>query len=339
MHGGIAGEGPSPLRKNIPRPWRRAERSIGPPVIGDKDFPQEIVTFLEHDCSRHAISSIGGVPPFDNGEYYFRFDSTVAAHITCDMLDVTSQIRSDEVAALPAAERLVHLRCALDGSIVFTHGFGIEGQLIFHWICERGLDIDVMTLDTGRLFPETYQLWAETERRYGRRIRAIYPNRAALERLVAKQGIDGIYESKRAREACCNVRKNRPLDRALAGAAAWITGLRADQNENRRDAGLSGFDASRGLLKFNPLYNWTREAVLAEARRHDVPINALHAKGFASIGCAPCTRALRPGEPERNGRWWWEQDGNTECGLHLPRNRVLQDNLRRDRIEIGAGCG
>ena len=102
---------------------------------------------------------------------------------------------------------------------------------------------------------------------------------------------------------------------------------------------LSSFDASRGLLKFNPLYDWTREAVLAEARRHDVPINALHAKGFASIGCAPCTRALKPGEPERNGRWWWEQDGNTECGLHLPRHRVLQDNLRRDRVEISAGCG
>ena len=117
-------------------------------------------------------------------------------------------------------ERLVYLRRALDGPIVFTHGFGIEGQLIFHWICERDLDIDVVTLDTGRLFPETYELWAETERRYGRRIRAIYPNRAALERLVAKQGIDGIYESKRAREACCDVRKTqaaRPRARRRRG--------------------------------------------------------------------------------------------------------------------------
>ena len=152
------------------------------------------------------------------------------------------------------------IRRAIDGSIVFTHGFEIEGQLIFHWICEQALDIDVVTLDTGRLFPETYTLWAETERHYGRRIRAIYPNGAVLERLVARQGIDGIYESKQARLACCEVRKSKPLDRALAGAAAWISGLRADQNSNRRDAGLVGFNGSRGLLKFNPLYDWTRDA-------------------------------------------------------------------------------
>jgi len=255
------------------------------------------------------------------------------------MLDIAPRIRSEDVAALPAAERIAYLRRAIDGAIVFTHGFGIEGQLIFHWICERDLDIDVVTLDTGRLFPETYQLWAQTERHYGRRIRAIYPNRAALERLVATQGIDGIYESKRAREACCDVRKSKPLDRALSGAAAWITGLRADQNANRRDAGLTGFDLSRGVLKFNPLYDWTRDAALEEVRRLEVPISSLHAKGFASIGCAPCTRALRPGEPERNGRWWWEQDGSKECGLHLPRARVAKNNLRRDPIATSAGCG
>jgi phosphoadenosine phosphosulfate reductase len=255
-------------------------------------------------------------------EFYFGFDVLMALRIECGMLDVTQRIRGDEAAALPAAERLAFLRRAIDGSIVFTHGFGVEGQLIFHWICEQGLDIDVVTLDTGRLFPETYTLWAETERRYGRRIRAIYPNTAALERLVARQGIDGIYDSKEAREACCFVRKTKPLDRALAGASAWVTGLRGDQNANRHEAGLTGFDASRGVLKFNPLYDWSREAVLAEARRAGVPINALHDKGFVSIGCAPCTRAIKPGEPERNGRWWWEQDGHSECGLHLPRKRV-----------------
>jgi len=107
--------------------------------------------------------------------------------------------------------------------------------------------------------------------------------------------------------------------------------LRADQNENRRDGGLSGFDASRGVLKFNPLYDWTREAVLAETRRLDVPVNSLHAKGFASIGCAPCTRALRPGEAERNGRWWWEQDGQKECGLHLPRANSVIPGRERTR--------
>jgi phosphoadenosine phosphosulfate reductase len=229
-------------------------------------------------------------------------------------------INADALTALSPAERMVELRRVIDGPIVFTHGFGIEGQLLFHWICERNIDIDVVTLDTGRLFPETYELWALTERRYGRRVRAIYPNNTSLEKLVARQGIDGIYESRQARQACCDVRKVRPLDRALSGAKAWLTGLRADQNEVRHDAGLLGRDAARGLMKFNPLFDWTRADVLAEVAIHNVPVNSLHAKGFASIGCAPCTRAIEPGEPERNGRWWWES-GHKECGLHLPRQK------------------
>jgi phosphoadenosine phosphosulfate reductase len=226
---------------------------------------------------------------------------------------------AEALSALSPRERLRFLREALDGRIVFTHGFGIEGQVILHWICEADLNIDLVTLDTGRLFHETYELWADTERRYGRRIRAIYPDQQALEKVVARDGIDGFYMSKEAREACCDVRKVRPLERALAGAEAWITGARADQTEVRREAGLIGFERSRGLIKFNPLFDWTREQVLTFAREHRVPINPLHAKGFASVGCAPCTRALAPGEPERQGRWWWEQEDNRECGLHLPR--------------------
>jgi phosphoadenosine phosphosulfate reductase len=246
------------------------------------------------------------------------------------ILSPAPQVRTESISArvpsyinamveLTPPDRVSWLRDAIDGPIVFTHGFGIEGQLIFHWICERDLDIDVVTLDTGRLFPETYALWAETEQRYGRRIRAVYPNQTALESLVARQGIDGFYDSREAREACCAVRKTRPLDRALAGAAAWITGARADQTAVRQEAGLIGFDVSRDVLKFNPLYDWTRDAVLAVAGEKGVPINPLHARGFASIGCAPCTRAIAPGEPERNGRWWWENQSSRECGLHLPR--------------------
>ena len=243
------------------------------------------------------------------------------------------------MADLPPAERLSFFRREIAGPIVFTHGFGIEGQLIFHWLCERDIDVDVVTLDTGRLFPETYALWAETERRYGRRIRAVYPDHAALTALVAKQGIDGFYDFKQARLACCDVRKSKPLDGALAGASAWITALRGDQTAVRAAAGLVGFEPARGLIKFNPLFDWTREAVLAQVRANKVSINPLHAKGFSSIGCAPCTWAIKPGEPERNGRWWWENDGGRECGLHVPRKRMTPDNLRRDPIEISAGCG
>jgi phosphoadenosine phosphosulfate reductase len=224
----------------------------------------------------------------------------------------------ETLTALVPAERLVRLRREIEGRIVFTHGFGIESQLIFHWLCARDIDVEVVTLDTGRLFAETYDLWEATERRYGRRIRAIYPDRGKLESLVAKHGINGFRGSEQARQACCAVRKARPLDRALLGAAVWITGVRADQTATRRAAGLAGFDAARRLLKLNPLFDWTREAVLAAIAANGVPVNRLHAQGFASVGCAPCTRAIAPGEPERNGRWWWERDGNKECGLHLP---------------------
>lgn len=244
------------------------------------------------------------------------------------------------LAKLSPAERLARLRNELDGRIVFTHGFGIEGQTLFHWICERGLDIDVVTLDTGRLFPETYALWAETERRYGRRIRAIYPDRAALEKLVSKQGIDGFYESKRARQACCDVRKARPIDRALDGAVAWITGLRADQSSTRKQGELIAFDTGRNVLKLNPLFDWSRDAVMAVVGANNIPINALHAKGFASIGCAPCTRAIAPGEPERNGRWWWEKRGSRECGLHVRKTRgKARATAQPASAPLSCGCG
>jgi phosphoadenosine phosphosulfate reductase len=243
------------------------------------------------------------------------------------------------LADLSPAERMVRLRRELEGPIVFTLGFGVEGQVLFHWICERDIDIDVVTLDTGRLFPETYALWGDTERRYGRKIRAIYPDHVALEELVAKQGIDGFYVSKAAREACCDVRKTRPLERALAGASAWIAGLRADQSPERRNAGLVGFDKDRNVIKVNPLFDWTREAVMAVVEANKIPINALHAKGFASIGCAPCTRAIASGEPERNGRWWWENSSSRECGLHLPRRRARLPSKVDEQPSAFAGCG
>ena len=220
------------------------------------------------------------------------------------------------LAGLDVTGRLVAFRREVEGRIVFTTSFGLEDQVILHHICAAGLDIDLVTLDTGRLFAETYTTWEETEQRYGRRIRAIYPRHTELEALVAAQGINGFYKSREARAACCDIRKVEPLNRALAGAGGWITGLRADQSAHRGAVGLLAADPGRGLLKLSPLHDWTREAVRTFAGTHVVPTNPLHDKGFASIGCAPCTRAIRPGEPERAGRWWWEGESKRECGLH-----------------------
>ena len=221
------------------------------------------------------------------------------------------------LAPLSPIERLIRFRAATEGRIVFTTSFGLEDQVLLHHLAEAGIDADVVTLDTGRLFPETYATWEETERRYGRRIRALHPRHDAVEALVAAQGINGFYRSREARAACCDVRKVEPLRRALAGASAWITGLRAGQSAQRRGVGLVEADGARGLLKLNPLFDWTRDSAAAFAHDHQVPINPLHEQGFLSIGCAPCTRAVRPGEPERAGRWWWEDDAQKECGLHL----------------------
>ncbi|HKA73914.1 MAG TPA: phosphoadenylyl-sulfate reductase [Xanthobacteraceae bacterium] len=202
------------------------------------------------------------------------------------------------------------------GRVVFTTSLGLEDQAIAHAIFAQDLPIEVVTLDTGRLFSETYEVWAETEARYGRRIRGLSPDRARLEQLVARQGINGLRHSVEARRACCGVRKVEPLGRALAGAAGWITGLRAEQSADRALLDLAVVDETHAVVKVNPLFDWTRERVEAFVRQHDVPYNPLHDRGFLSIGCAPCTRAVAPGEPERAGRWWWEQNDKKECGLH-----------------------
>ena len=218
---------------------------------------------------------------------------------------------------LTPLERLRMLAERADGPVVFTTSLGIEDQMITHLIFANTLPIEVKTLDTGRLFPETYVLWRETEEKYGRRIKAMYPQAEALEELVDDQGIDGFYYAPEFRKACCGVRKVEPLGRALKGAAVWITGLRRDQSANRADMDFVSFDGARGLVKANPIFDWTRDDIVRFTGENGVPVNALHARNFLSIGCAPCTRALRPGEPERAGRWWWEEETRRECGLHV----------------------
>ena len=233
------------------------------------------------------------------------------------------------LSALAAAghpgERLEALRAGVGGRIVFTTSFGLEDQAIAHLVFSRKLDIEVSTLDTGRLFPSTYELWEETEARYGVRIRSWHPDQSALAEFAAANGINGFYRSKEARTGCCGIRKVEPLGRALAGAAGWVTGLRSGQSAARGALELSARDPGRQLVKFAPLFDWSRRQAADFCAAEGVPVNALHARGFPSIGCEPCTRAVAAGEPERAGRWWWENDEAKECGLHVgPDGRLVR---------------
>lgn len=233
-------------------------------------------------------------------------------------------ILAPRLAPLDLDHRLRLVREVIPGRIIFTTSFGVEDQFITHSIFTQGLDIDVVTIDTGRLFPETYALWERTEARYSHHIRAACPQAAATEALVAEQGINGFYKSIDARKACCHVRKVEPLGRLLDGVSGWVTGLRADQSDARAKVEVIAFDAGYRTLKINPVIDYTRDAIVAATEEFSVPVNELHAKGFLSIGCAPCTRAIAPGESERAGRWWWEQDEKKECGLHITADGALK---------------
>lgn len=204
----------------------------------------------------------------------------------------------------------------IPGRIAFSSSLGIEDQAITHAIATEEARIDVFTLDTGRHFPETLDTLFETEARYGIRVRVVFPEAKDVENLVAEDGIMGFRYSIDARKACCDVRKVRPLNKALAGASAWITGLRREQSQGRSHVPFAQYDANQKLIKLNPIADWTLATLDAYIEKNSVPVNALHAKGFPSIGCQPCTRAISPGEDIRAGRWWWENENAKECGLH-----------------------
>lgn len=228
--------------------------------------------------------------------------------------DLAAQLAKD-LAPLSLPGRI--LRIAGLGRAMFTTSLGLEDQVLTSLIAATGADIRIVTLDTGRLFAETETLIAETEARYGLSIEVFRPWKEEVDGFVALYGLNGFYDSVEARHACCHARKLQPLGRALADAEIWVTGLRRGQSGNRANAPLAEWDADRSLIKINPLADQTLETLQARAKADDVPLNPLHAKGYPSIGCEPCTRAIKPGEPERAGRWWWEQDERRECGLHL----------------------
>ncbi len=197
----------------------------------------------------------------------------------------------------------------------FASSFGEEDQVITHLIASQGLAIDIFTLDTGRLFQETYDLIELTRRTYKIEIDVLFPDYTEVEKYVKTKGVNGFYDSVENRKECCSIRKIHPLNRALAGADIWITGLRKSQSANRQLMQKVEWSPEYNLIKYNPLFDWSDEDMRQYIDLHKVPVNTLHKKGFASIGCAPCTRAIAPGEDLRAGRWWWEGTAR-ECGLH-----------------------
>lgn len=226
------------------------------------------------------------------------------------MLELESQLDQ-----LSAQEGLALIADLFPGKVVFSTSLGQEDQVITQLIAQNQIPVKIFSLDTGRLFPETLELLARTESKYNTRIQVYYPERESVENLVAEQGINGFYNSVENRKSCCYVRKVEPLKRALAGNEVWVTGLRAEQSANRSGMKRIEWDEGNQIFKYNPLLDWSYDQMIAYIEEKGIPYNPLHDKGFISIGCAPCTRAILPGEDARAGRWWWE-DSKKECGLH-----------------------
>ncbi|MBL7709393.1 MAG: phosphoadenylyl-sulfate reductase [Chitinophagaceae bacterium] len=225
----------------------------------------------------------------------------------------SEQIQEIENGSLPEAIRLV--TALFPGEVVFSSSLGQEDQVLTDVIFKNNLPVKIFTIDTGRLFNETYELLDRTTARYKKPIQVYFPEATDVETFVVEKGINSFYESVDNRKQCCYIRKVIPLNRALKGAKVWITGLRAEQSNNRQQMPMIEWAEDKQLYKFNPLIRWSYEEMISYINEHNVPYNRLHDKGFISIGCAPCTRAIEPGEDARAGRWWWEAS-QKECGLH-----------------------
>lgn len=229
------------------------------------------------------------------------------------------RLNQDQIETLEGAASLVEaleMICELfPGKVVFSSSLGQEDQVITDAIFKNDLPVKIFTLDTGRLFSESYELLERTTARYKKPIRVYFPEASDVEEFVTTKGVNSFYESVENRKECCNIRKVKPLSRALQGAEVWITGVRAEQSDTRKDMPMIEWLEDKQLYKFNPLLHWTYAEVVDYLKEFYVPYNPLHDKGFISIGCAPCTRAIEPGEDPRAGRWWWEAS-QKECGLH-----------------------
>jgi phosphoadenosine phosphosulfate reductase len=203
--------------------------------------------------------------------------------------------------------------------VTFANSLGAEDMVLTDLIAKFQPDIAMFSLDTGRLPQETYDLMQTVRERYSVPLQIYFPDSAQVEGFAAQNGVNGFYDSVENRKECCRIRKVQPLKRALAGQQAWLTGMRRDQAVTRGGLAVSSFDADHGLQKFNPLLDWNNAEVWEYIKQNDVPYNKLHDRFYPSIGCAPCTRSVTPGEDIRSGRWWWENPENKECGLHVAR--------------------
>ncbi len=228
----------------------------------------------------------------------------------------TLESLSKQLRGLSNVEALRILAEQFPGEVVFSTSLGYEDQIITDLILANNIPIKIFTLDTGRMFSETYSVWKKTNDRYETKIEAYFPDRTAEERLMTGKGPYSMYDSVENRKECCGIRKIEPLNRALTGQKIWITGIRAEQSANRQSMPPLEWDGAHNLFKFHPLMDWTFDEVKQYIKDHNVPYNPLHDRGFVSIGCQPCTRAIQPGEDFRAGRWWWEDNSKKECGLH-----------------------
>lgn len=217
---------------------------------------------------------------------------------------------------LSAEEILQQASVEFGSNMVFASSMGAEDQVITHLIAKNGFPINIITLDTGRTFPENFDLIHRTNARYNNRVKIIFPDAEEVEEMVNSKGINLFYESVENRKTCCKVRKINPLNKILSTRDAWVTGLRKSQSITRDDIKTVEWDSSFNLVKINPLLSWSEAEIWDFINEHNVPFNVLHKQGYASIGCQPCTRPINPGEDIRAGRWWWENPETKECGLH-----------------------
>lgn len=231
--------------------------------------------------------------------------------------ELTDALKASVAAKTEQVKTLLQAAAAEFGAVTFANSFGAEDMVLTDIIQRHQLNIGMFSLDTGRLPAETYTLMSDVESHYNIKLDVFFPKSDAVETYVKTQGINAFYDSIEQRKLCCGIRKVEPLQRALKGKKAWVTGMRAAQAATRTSLPVREFDASNQLEKFNPLSDWTEPEIWAYIRLHNVPYNALHDQFYPSIGCAPCTRAVAVGEDIRAGRWWWEDPTSKECGLHV----------------------